>query len=59
MSVLQCVSQRTTLSLSFPQVGPWDWTQMVRLGGKDLYLMSHFTSQFKYFVCSYLSPNWS
>jgi hypothetical protein len=29
--------------LSFDYMGLWDWTQVIRLSGKHLYPLSHFT----------------
>lgn len=49
---------RTTFMVSLSQVGPKDWTQVVRLGDKCLYLPSHLTSPIWELFTEKTGPRW-
>lgn len=53
-----CGDQRTEVGVSsfLPCVGPRDWTQVIRLGGKHLYLLSFLPGPARFFFCAYAHP---
>ena len=60
-SMRKCVEVRGQLlgiSLSFHHVGPWDWTQVIRLGHHPLNSLSHLTAFLSPLPPHPISPSW-